>query len=237
MNISKAMLLKVVLFATLCVALTIGLGVKLANSRLFSHTYVLEAQFDDATGVLKGDAVKLAGVDIGRVESATLDDEGQAVVKFNLDESVELPTDSEIAIRWRNVLGQRYIYVYPGTDSKTFADGDVIPSDQTRDVNDIGDFLNRSDWDRMFATQDEVLQTISEHPEGLRNLVTGLFRYMYKLGQPVDKYFLQKDGSAGAGFTAFSGGTTDQENQNQICEAFPPDVRDLIPACAARAKR
>jgi phospholipid/cholesterol/gamma-HCH transport system substrate-binding protein len=143
MNISKVMLLKVLAFAAFCLVLTVGLGVKLANSRLFSHTYELAAQFDDATGVLKGDAVKLAGVDIGRVQAAELGDDGRAVVTFNLDESVKLPTDSEIAIRWRNVLGQRYLYVYPGTGSKDFADGDLIPAEQTRDVNDIGDFLNR----------------------------------------------------------------------------------------------
>lgn len=142
MNINKVMLLKVLAFATLCLILTVALGVKLANSRLFSHTYILQAEFEDATGVLKGDAVKLAGVDIGRVESTEIHD-GNALVKFNLDESVKLPKDSEVAIRWRNVLGQRYLYVYPGTDTSLFAADDLIPADQTRDVNDIGDFLNR----------------------------------------------------------------------------------------------
>jgi phospholipid/cholesterol/gamma-HCH transport system substrate-binding protein len=123
--------------------LTVALGVKLANSRLFSHTYVLAAEFDDATGVLKGDAVKLAGVDVGRVESAEIGEGGKALVKFNLDESVQLPTDSLVAIRWRNVLGQRYLYVYPGSNDDVFEADAMIPRDQTKDVNDIGDFLNR----------------------------------------------------------------------------------------------
>jgi phospholipid/cholesterol/gamma-HCH transport system substrate-binding protein len=142
MNISKAMLVKVLLFAAFCLVLTVALGVKLANSRLFADTYNLSAEFEDATGVLKGDAVKLAGVDIGRVQSATMEN-GKAVVEFNLDKSVQLPVDSEVAIRWRNVLGQRYLYVYPGTEDKVFEEDALISSDQTRDVNDIGDFINR----------------------------------------------------------------------------------------------
>jgi ABC-type transporter Mla subunit MlaD len=97
--------------------------------------------------------------------------------------------------------------------------------------------LNRSDWDRMFDTQDVVLQTIANNPGGLRELVHGLYRYMYKLGQPIDKFFLSGDGSAGAGFTAFSGGNSDKESQNQICDAFPDEIRNLIPACAEKAKR
>jgi phospholipid/cholesterol/gamma-HCH transport system substrate-binding protein len=142
MNINKMMLLKVLAFATLCVILTVALGVKLANTRLFAHTYSVAAVFNDATGVLPGDAVKLAGVDVGRVESTQIDN-GKALVQFNLDDSVKLPKDSEVAIRWRNVLGQRYLYVYPGNGTELYTDGSRIPASHTRDVNDIGDFLNR----------------------------------------------------------------------------------------------
>ncbi len=142
MKISKVMLVKVLIFAVFAGAMTVALGVKLANARLFADTYSLEAEFEDATGVLLGDAVKLAGVDVGRVESFRIEN-GKAVVRFNLDESVEMPKDSTVAIKWRNVLGQRFLYVYPGDDAELFADGDRVPVEQTEDVSDIGEFLNR----------------------------------------------------------------------------------------------
>ena len=97
--------------------------------------------------------------------------------------------------------------------------------------------LNKADWDRMFETQDIVLGTLEAHPEGLRDLVHGLYRYVYKLGQPIDKYFLVGDGSAGAGFTAFSGGNDEAEEEKQICAAFPAEVRDLIPVCQESFRR
>ena len=143
MKIAKMTLLKVIVFSVVCVGFTVLLGVKLANTRLFADAYDLKARFTDATGVMAGDAVKLSGVDVGRVTDATIQD-GVAVVTFNVDETVSLPTDTVIGIRWRNVVGQRFLYIYPGDDSDTLANGDVIPTSQTEDVADIGEFLNRA---------------------------------------------------------------------------------------------
>lgn len=101
-------------------------------------------------------------------------------------------------------------------------------------ADDFADLLilNRKDWDRMFETGDIVLGTIAAHPEGLRDLVTGLAVYVQKLGGDILPYFRLADGSAGAGFTNFIGGNDQDEEEKQICTIFPPDVRDLIPACA-----
>jgi phospholipid/cholesterol/gamma-HCH transport system substrate-binding protein len=142
MKVSKIMLIKVVVFAAIAGLMTVALGVKLANSRLFADTYELQAEFEDATGILLNDAVKLAGVDVGRVQGAEIED-GKAVITFNLDKDIELPKDSTISIRWRNVLGQRFLYVYPGDDDEAWEPGDRIPVSQTDDVNDIGAFINR----------------------------------------------------------------------------------------------
>lgn len=91
--------------------------------------------------------------------------------------------------------------------------------------------LNRADWDRMMNTGDIVFGTIAARPEGLRNLVQGLNIYMLKLGADIDPFFRMADGSAGAGFTNFMGGNDQEEEENQICTAFPKPVRDEIPAC------
>jgi phospholipid/cholesterol/gamma-HCH transport system substrate-binding protein len=135
-------LLKVLAFVLISAVFTIGLAMKIGNLRLFAHTYNLSAVFDDASGVFKGDAVKLAGVDVGRVTGTKIEN-GHAVVDFNVDKSVKLTRDSVVAIRWRNVLGLRFLYVYPGTEQgRTLQDGDVVPLSQTEDAGDIGQFLN-----------------------------------------------------------------------------------------------
>jgi phospholipid/cholesterol/gamma-HCH transport system substrate-binding protein len=105
-------------------------------------------------------------------------------------------------------------------------------------ADDLGDLLilQREDWDQMMDEGDVVLSTIAARPRGLRNLVHGLYRYVYKLGQPIGDFFMISDGSAGAGFVNFMGGNDQEEEENQICTAFPVEVRDQIPACA-RGKR
>jgi virulence factor Mce-like protein len=100
-------------------------------------------------------------------------------------------------------------------------------------ADNFGDLLilNRADWDRMIDNGDIVLGTIAAHPEGLHDLVHGLYRYVYKLGGEIDPFFQVEDGSAGAGFTAFIGGNDQEEEQKQICEVFPEDIHDEIPVC------
>lgn len=95
--------------------------------------------------------------------------------------------------------------------------------------------LNRADWDRMIEAGDVVLGTTAARPEGLRDLVYGLYRYVYKLGGDIPEFFRISDGSAGAGFTNFIGGNDQEEEENQICTAFPPEVREQIPACKDRS--
>jgi virulence factor Mce-like protein len=97
-------------------------------------------------------------------------------------------------------------------------------------ANNLADLLiyNRADWDRMIASGDVVLGAIAARPQALQSLVVGLYRYVFKLGAPP---FALSDGSAAAGFVNFIGGDNPNENRKQICDAFPPPVREQIPLC------
>ena len=100
--------------------------------------------------------------------------------------------------------------------------------------DDLGDLLilQKDDFDRMYNNGDKVFDTIAARPDGLHDLVHGLYRYVFKLGQDIQPEFMLNDGSAGAGFTAFIGGNDKGEDQEQICDVFPPDSQEQIPACA-----
>ncbi|MBI4259710.1 MAG: MCE family protein [Actinobacteria bacterium] len=88
--------------------------------------------------------------------------------------------------------------------------------------------LNREDWDRLMDEGDVVLQTIADRPDGLHDLVWGLYRYVFKLGgnpKPLP------DGSGAAGFVNFIGGNDQEEEWRQLCTALPVDVRPHVPLC------
>lgn len=143
MRFDKAVLVKVVIFTAISVAMTILLGVRLANTRLFADRTTYEAEFENAAGVIRGDSVKIAGVDVGRVTGTRIQD-GKAVVTFDVDADVEIPRDSGAAIRWRNVLGQRFLYVFPGDDDQALGEDDRIPISRTDKAGDIGALLNNT---------------------------------------------------------------------------------------------
>lgn len=98
--------------------------------------------------------------------------------------------------------------------------------------NDLADLLivDREQWDRMIDRGDVVLGTLARHPQGIRDLIHGLYRYVYKLGGAIDRNLLP-DGSAQAGFVNFIGGDSFKEQLRQICYALPQQVRHNVSAC------
>lgn len=102
--------------------------------------YELQARFDDVAGLVAGNDVRLAGVPVGRVTGISVED-GDAVVRLEVDEGVELPADTAVAVRWRNLIGQRYLSLRPGDAEERLGDGDDIA--ETDDVVDLGRIVNQ----------------------------------------------------------------------------------------------
>lgn len=131
---------KLVAFFGVCLLFTGWLAFTIGNIHLFQHDYELTATFDDVTGLLPNDNVKVAGVPVGKVTGISID-KGRAKVSFRVRDSVKVPSDSSASVRWRNLLGQRYVYVYPGSASTTLEDGGHI--DKTQSVVELGELFNR----------------------------------------------------------------------------------------------
>jgi phospholipid/cholesterol/gamma-HCH transport system substrate-binding protein len=136
----KATIAKLVVFAVVCAVFTGYLAFTIGNIHLFEHNYTLHATFDDVTGLLPDDNVKVAGVVVGKVTGVKIV-RGRARVSLQVHDTVRLPSDSQAAVRWRNLLGQRYVYLYPGTASTVIDHGGDVKL--TRSVVDIGELFNR----------------------------------------------------------------------------------------------
>ncbi|MGH2685765.1 MAG: MCE family protein, partial [Actinomycetota bacterium] len=123
-----------------CLAFTLWLAFTIGNIKLFEDRYTLSASFDDVTGLLVNDNVKVAGVVVGKVTNIKVDS-GQAIVEFNVEDDLKMPSDSKAIVRWRNLLGQRYVYLVPGEASTVLEDGDVVR--ETESVVQLGQLFNR----------------------------------------------------------------------------------------------
>ena len=133
-------------FVVVCLMFTVYLAFTIGNISLTDplardfNTY--HATFDDVTGLLPDDNVKIAGVVVGKVDSIKVV-EGRAQVKFTVRKSVTLGPDTSASIRWRNLIGQRYVYVTPDPNPHPvtkLVDGEIK---STTSTVDLGELFNR----------------------------------------------------------------------------------------------
>ncbi|GAA4811695.1 MCE family protein [Nocardioides caeni] len=101
------------------------------------------AVFADATQLKAGDDVRLAGVTVGRVQSVELTDDARAEVRFSTDDSVTLTSTSTATIRYRNLIGDRYVALdVPVGRGDDLRPGDTIPLEQTTPALDLTAVFN-----------------------------------------------------------------------------------------------
>jgi phospholipid/cholesterol/gamma-HCH transport system substrate-binding protein len=134
-------MIKVGLFAAVCIILLAILAKEVGNLSFFTHRVSYKADMPDVTGLFPTDDVKVAGVKVGQVSSVTTD-HGHAVVSFSVDNSVPLRSSTQVGLRYRNVLGEKYLYIYPGSSGPMMSSGSTIPMNQVVSDADIDAFLN-----------------------------------------------------------------------------------------------
>ena len=135
--------LKLTVFTVFTIIVTFWLASIIGKLSPFKDTYQLSATFTDATGILNGDPVKIAGVPVGKVTSFRVE-EGEAVVDMEIEGEVEIPTNSFFDIKFLNLLGQRVINIRPAESPSTeiYADGDTVPVTQTSPALDLSVVFN-----------------------------------------------------------------------------------------------
>lgn len=139
-----APLVKLVIFAVITIAATSVLAISIANTDL-SSTNDYTARFSDATLLLPGDDVRIAGVRVGQVEDVSIVDRKQAEVKFSVASGRKLPSGVTAQIKFRNLVGQRYVALGQGVSkdpNAILAPGGNIPIERTKPALDLTELFN-----------------------------------------------------------------------------------------------
>lgn len=80
-----------------------------------------------AAGLVENNAVKIAGVDIGRIERISVDHD-VAVLTLQVDDEIVLHDDARAIVRAKSLLGEKYLQLDPGTrDAGVLEPGSAIP--------------------------------------------------------------------------------------------------------------
>lgn len=112
-------LVKVSIFAIVTMLLTGILAATIANTN-FGTAAEYTARFTTASGLHEGDDVRIAGVKVGQVSHIHVASDNTAEVEFDIDAEYDLPALVTATVKYRNLLGQRYLSL--GTD---------VPADET----------------------------------------------------------------------------------------------------------
>ncbi len=113
---------------------TLGLLIWLAQSigALGSRGGVAyEVRLEHAAGLVANNAVKVAGVEVGRIEKIGVDHD-TAVLTLRVDSEIVLHTDATAIVRAKSLLGEKYLQLAPGErESPVLEPGGVIVNVET----------------------------------------------------------------------------------------------------------
>ena len=133
-----APLTKLIIFAVVTLVSVLLLLAGVQNT-YFASTSDYKARFTDASGLIAGSDVRIAGVRVGQVTDVEVADRTQADVSFKVDEGRQLPASAIFAIKYQNLIGQRYLDISRGVGpvGATLRPDATIPATQTRPPLDL----------------------------------------------------------------------------------------------------
>jgi phospholipid/cholesterol/gamma-HCH transport system substrate-binding protein len=135
-------LTKLLIFVVVTTLATGVLAITIGNLS-FGGTKTYRAEFVDATGVVKGDDVRIAGVKVGSVGDIEIVDRTRAMVTFDVQDDTTLSRATHATIRYRNLVGQRYISLDQQIgDGASLPEGGTIPVSQTSPALDLTVLFN-----------------------------------------------------------------------------------------------
>lgn len=135
-------LVKLVIFIVVTTLATGVLAVTIGNISFGGRTEY-RAEFVDATGVVKGDDIRIAGVKVGSVTDVSIENRDRALVTFAVENGTALTKATQASIRYRNLVGQRFISLTQGIgDATPLEEGGTIPVERTSPALDLTVLFN-----------------------------------------------------------------------------------------------
>ncbi|TAM65196.1 virulence factor Mce family protein [Mycobacterium sp.] len=125
------------LFMMVCVLGIVAIIAVFGQLR-FQSEKTYSAIFADVSGLRDGNFVRIAGVEVGKVKKIDVNDDATVTVQFSADDSVVLTQGSRAAVRYENLIGDRYMALDEGTGSvQILHPGQTIPLERTQPALDL----------------------------------------------------------------------------------------------------
>lgn len=108
-----------------------------SNKSFFQDNMTIHSYFDSVQGLNKGAVVFLAGVKIGNIDDIEFDVEKNLVkVTYMIDRKFQtkIKSDSMVEIRTQGALGDKFLYINPGSTTQTLNDNQELKAEYGNDI-------------------------------------------------------------------------------------------------------
>lgn len=165
-------------FAVVTLLLTAALFAILGQYRT-GATNGYSAVFTDASSLKPGDSVRAAGIRVGTVDGVVLQPDNSVLVAFDADRAVMLTTSTRVAVRYLNLVGDRYLELLDAPGSATIqAPGSRIPRNRTEPALDL---------DLLLGGLKPVIQGLN--PQAVNALTNSLLQILQGSSGDVESVF------------------------------------------------
>ncbi len=193
------------------------------------NPYTVTAKFENASQLVNGNTVNVAGVQAGSVKKIELADDGQALVEIEVsDEYAPLPEGTHATIRSQSLSGLANRYVdlalpSGATETTAIDDGGLI--DQTDTTSEV-------DLDQLFASLDErtvgnlkkVIQGFAQSYDGVGAQANKGFYYLSPFLSTSRRVF----GELNSDQAALESLIVDTDSLTEALASRSPDIEQLV---------
>ncbi|EFV90272.1 MAG: MCE family protein [Dietzia sp.] len=138
---SRATLVKLAIFTTVMALVLAALVVVFSEYRSGDYERY-NAAFTDVSGLETGDKVRIAGVEVGKVDRIDLAEGNTADVRFTVAGDQIVHVSTEAVVRYENLTGDRYLELRRGEgDQSPLEPGGSLPISQTSPALDLDALL------------------------------------------------------------------------------------------------
>ncbi|OBB74203.1 MCE family protein [Mycobacterium sp. 852014-52144_SCH5372336] len=174
------------------------------------------AVFADASRLKTGQSVRVAGMRVGTVNSVKLRPDKTVLVSFDADPNVRMTTGTRAAVRYLNLVGDRYLELIEGPDGTPMPPDSQIPVERTQGALDLDLLLgglkpvirglNPEDVNALSASLIQIFQgqggtlqsllnntsgftsALAEHNQTIQALIDNLRTLLTTLNREGDKF-------------------------------------------------
>ena len=185
---------------TLIVVVAVFLSYNANNGLPFTPTYDIKVQLPEASGLQKGNQVRIGGERVGVISALSPYQDPAtgrvtAIVSLKLEKNVEpLPADTKALVQSVSTIGLKYLSLERGHSARTLKAEATIPVSQTSEPVDLDQFFDMFDEKTRTANQVNLTSFgngfagrgigLNETLATLRPLVTNAIPVLHNLASP-----------------------------------------------------